>query len=148
MTPITCLLRPAARSAAQLVGALLCDAGVHPGQEQLLQALWEHGDLRQTELAGACGLDPSTVTKSLQRLERAGFVRRAPDADDRRVMVVATTETGEALREVVQAAIAEADRLALAGLTDEEKETLKGLLGRVQENLARAGAERPAPASC
>ncbi|MGY0232161.1 MarR family winged helix-turn-helix transcriptional regulator [Longispora urticae] len=144
MTPITCLLRPAARSAAQLVGMLLCDAGVHPGQEQLLQALWEHGDLRQSDLAEACALDPSTVTKSVQRLERAGLVHRAPAADDRRAVVVATTDAGEALRDVVQAAIAEADRLALEGLTDEEKETLKHLLGRVQENLVRAGA----PVSC
>ncbi|GIG59905.1 MarR family transcriptional regulator [Longispora fulva] len=148
MTPITCLLRPAARSAAQLVGILLCDAGVLPGQEQLLQALWAHGDLRQTELADACGLDPSTVTKSLQRLERAGLVHRAPAVDDRRVMVVATTETGEALRDVVQAAIAEADRLALEGLTEAEKEMLKRLLGRVQDNLVRAGVERALPGGC
>jgi DNA-binding MarR family transcriptional regulator len=41
-----------------------------------------------TEIANMTGLPTSTVTRVVNRLEAAGFVRRSPDPDDRRSVIV------------------------------------------------------------
>lgn len=119
-----------------LVASLLTEAGVYPGQETMLQLLWHRGPQTQAQLAEALGLDPSTVTKTLQRLERNGLVSRCPSETDKRANVVCTTISGDALRDKVEHAIAESDRLAVVGLSDAEKRELSRLLNRITENLS------------
>ena len=72
--------------------------GLYPGQELLLLLLLlllAEGERRsQQELVDALGIDHSTVTKMLQRLERAGVVARQQSADGRRVVLVHLTEEG------------------------------------------------------
>ncbi|CAM5570708.1 hypothetical protein SMICM304S_11611 [Streptomyces microflavus] len=60
-------------------GKLLKGLGLYPGQELLMMHLWDAGPVRQSELIRTLDLDPSTVTKMLQRLEQTGHVRRRPD---------------------------------------------------------------------
>jgi MarR family transcriptional regulator, organic hydroperoxide resistance regulator len=132
---VTCTLRRAAKAQAMLVASLLTDAGVYPGQELLLQELWDRGPQSQAELATALQLDPSTVTKTLQRLERNGLIARCPSELDRRAHVVSTTIAGDTLRDTIQQAIVETERRAVAGLSQEEVAELARLLGRVHENL-------------
>ena len=64
-------------------GGLLRDLGLAPGQELLLLQLWDRDHCSQADLVERLGLDPSTVTKMLQRLERNGWVGREPSASDR-----------------------------------------------------------------
>jgi hypothetical protein len=52
---------------------LLREIGLYPGQEIMLGHLADHGETRQSRLVAEIGTDPSTVTKMLQRLERAGL---------------------------------------------------------------------------
>lgn len=52
-----------------------------------------------TELAETAGVTPSTMSLTLDRLERAGLVMRERDPDDRRVMNVRLTEAGARARE-------------------------------------------------
>lgn len=46
------------------------------------------GPLTSGELAARTGLTTGATTRLIDRLERAGFVRRAPDPDDRRKVTV------------------------------------------------------------
>ncbi|WP_117214027.1 MarR family winged helix-turn-helix transcriptional regulator [Allorhizocola rhizosphaerae] len=140
-TRVACALRRAAKAEAMLVASLLTEAGVYPGQENLLQLLWQRGPQSQAQLAEALDLDPSTVTKTLQRLERNGLISRCPSETDKRANVVGTTTSGDALRDKVEHAIAEADRVATAGLSDAEVRELARLLNKVTENLC-AGRDR------
>ncbi|MGV9851644.1 MarR family winged helix-turn-helix transcriptional regulator [Streptomyces sp. NPDC003442] len=73
-------------------GRLLRPTGLCSGQEFLMMTLWDAGSVRQSELARALDLDPSTVTLMLRRLEQGGHVTRARDAQDRRVMLVRASE--------------------------------------------------------
>jgi DNA-binding MarR family transcriptional regulator len=50
-----------------------------------------------TNLAHACLLQQPTMTKQLDRMERAGLARRIPDQRDRRVVRVFLTARGQAL---------------------------------------------------
>lgn len=51
-----------------------------------------------SELAGALNLAQSAASALVQRLERAGFVRREPDPGDARAVRLALTDKGEAAR--------------------------------------------------
>lgn len=50
--------------------------------------------LRVNELAGAVALSATGMSRFVDRVERAGCVRRAPDPDDRRALRVELTEEG------------------------------------------------------
>jgi len=58
--------------------------GLSATEEKALDLLDRHGPLTAGELASHSGLAPASVTGLLDRLERKGFVRRAPDPDDGR----------------------------------------------------------------
>jgi DNA-binding MarR family transcriptional regulator len=124
-------------------GKLLKGLGLYPGQEFLMMHLWDVGPVRQSELIKAVDLDPSTVTKMLQRLEHTGHVRRRTDPDDRRAVLVEATENSCALRADVTAAWGELEEHTLAGLDADERRELTRLLAKVEGNLCTETAECP-----
>jgi DNA-binding MarR family transcriptional regulator len=56
--------------------------------------LLDSGALSQTELARRARVENQTMSRTIERLEREGFVTRAPDSADRRKQVVSRTEAG------------------------------------------------------
>ncbi|MEV7414559.1 MarR family winged helix-turn-helix transcriptional regulator [Streptomyces sp. NPDC089919] len=133
--PVSHAVSRVARLHRIAAGRLLRELGLYPGQEFVMIHLWDDGPVRQSELIKAVGLDPSTVTKMLQRLEHAGHVRRRPDPADRRASLVEATEASCALHARVGAAWAELERLTLTGLDPAESAELLRLLAKVEHNL-------------
>jgi len=109
---------------------------VHIGQEMVLLRLWAQEGPTHTDLAAALGVEAPTVTKALQRMERAGLVQRRPDADDARVSRVYLTPRGRALEEPVRRAWHDLETAAMTGLTLEERLLLRRLLLQVRDNLS------------
>lgn len=138
--PVSHAVSRVARLHRIAAGKLLRGLGLYPGQEFLMMCLWDAGPVRQSELIRAMDLDPSTVTKMLQRLEQSGHVRRSPDPDDRRAVLVEATEQSRALHTAVERAWTDLEDLTLAGLDPAERVELARLLGRVEENLCREAA--------
>src|ERR1700694_6336283 len=69
-------------------GELLKSTGLYPGQELLMMHLLKAGAVRQADLIDTLGVDPSTMTKMLQRLQRTGHVTRRTDPAHRRSVLV------------------------------------------------------------
>jgi DNA-binding MarR family transcriptional regulator len=89
------------------------------------------------------GLDPSTVTKMLQRLQHAGQVTCVTDPTDRRAVLVEATEGSRALRfEIEDAWIALEDR-TVAGLDHAERAELHRLLEKIGTNLCQETTDCP-----
>ncbi len=124
-------------------GKRLKGLGLYPGQEFVMMQLWDVGPVRQSELIKAVELDPSTVTKMLQRLEHTGHVRRRPDPDDRRAVLVEATENSCALLADVTAAWSELEEHTVAGLDTAERAELTRLLAKVEENLCTETSDCP-----
>lgn len=59
--------------------------------------LLDAGPLSQAELARRARVENQTMSRTIERLEREGFVARAPDQADRRRQVVTRTATGAAV---------------------------------------------------
>ncbi len=76
-------------SAARLLGINRTDL-------RCLVRLRTRGPMTAGELAGEAGLTPGATTTAIDRLERAGYVRRIRDDSDRRRVMVAPTETATA----------------------------------------------------
>ncbi|MEU6983426.1 MarR family winged helix-turn-helix transcriptional regulator [Streptomyces sp. NPDC046324] len=133
--PVSHGLSRVARLHRIAAGRLLKEIGLFPGQEFLMMCLWDRGPARQSELIKAMGLDPSTVTKMLQRLEQSGHVRRTPDPSDRRAVLVEAADDGGELRTGVADAWTGLEEYTLAGLTPAERTELTRLLAKVEGNL-------------
>ncbi len=65
----------------------------------ILCRLADEGPQRLGSLASAFGLDPSTITRQVQALEKAALVTRRADEDDRRASILDLTEEGRTVLE-------------------------------------------------
>src|SRR6185369_3886100 len=104
-------------------------------QLSALTSLELSGALTPRELAEIERVQPPTLTKIVAKLEDRGLIQRSPHPTDGRQVILSTTAAG-------QAVVAENRRLRdewlatrLAGLSQDERETL----GRAAEILGRIG---------
>jgi DNA-binding MarR family transcriptional regulator len=133
-----------ARAHLAVAGRLLRAHGLYPGQELLLMRLWEADHQSQTELARALGNDLSTVSRTVQSLERSGLVSRSPSQADRRSVIVSLTPAGSGLREEIGQTWAGLEAATAAGLSDRQRGDLLRLLRLVERSLLNASSALPA----
>jgi len=110
--------------------------GLYVGQDLILVQLWAEEGLTQSRLAERVGIDVSTMTKALQRLERYGLVERCQDTQDTRVSRVHLTEEGRALQPAVTEVLNRVELRAFAGFSDSERASITAMLCRVADNLS------------
>ena len=95
--------------------------------------------LPMAELARRIGMSAPSVTERVQRLERAGFVRRRRDPADGRATLVESTPAGTALRDRVEQLWAELEAATVGTMSEASQSALlRGLL-QVESNLASHG---------
>jgi DNA-binding MarR family transcriptional regulator len=125
-----------ARAHRAHAAGMLRDLGLHPGQELLLMRLFDRDGQTQSELLDAVGLDHSTVSKSLRRMQEAGLLTREPAEHDRRVQLVRLTDRGRALREPIEAMWAALEQTSVQGLSAEEIESFIALAQVIEKSIA------------
>jgi DNA-binding MarR family transcriptional regulator len=111
--------------------------GLYRGQPRMLRVLWDQEGLTHTELSRQLQVQPATITKMLQRMEKAGFVVRRHDPDDQRVSRVYLTEAGRAVRDDVQQVWRRLEEEAFAGFGEEETVLLRQFFLRIRANLTQ-----------
>jgi DNA-binding MarR family transcriptional regulator len=122
--------------------------GLKPGWLDVLGALRRTGDpyrLTPTKLSEEALISTAGMTNRLDRLEQAGLIRRLPDPDDRRGVLVELTNDGLELVDAAVDAHRGLSRRLLAGLEGTEREELDALLKKLLQPLD--SGEAPAPAS-
>jgi DNA-binding MarR family transcriptional regulator len=121
--PISYAIFQLARAHRACAAALLREMDLHPGQELLLMQLFDRDGQSQSELLDSVGLDHSTVSKSLSRMQDAGLLVREPAAHDRRVMVVHLTDKGRAMREPIAALWQTLEEATARNLSEQQAES-------------------------
>jgi DNA-binding MarR family transcriptional regulator len=99
------------------------------------------------KLARMMDLSSGAMTNRLDRLEQAGLLRRLPDPNDRRGVLVELTEEGRRLYEETVGVQAKKEALVAAALTEAEKKELNALLRRLMLEFERAEGGSP-PDDC
>ncbi|OQD51733.1 transcriptional regulator [Streptomyces phaeoluteigriseus] len=121
--PMSYAIFALARAHRAHAAAMLRAMDLHPGQELLLMHLLDRDGQTQSELLGSVGLDHSTVSKSLRRMQDAGLLIREPAAHDRRVMVIHLTDKGRAMREPIEAMWRALEETAARNLSEQQAES-------------------------
>ncbi|MFC3576676.1 MarR family winged helix-turn-helix transcriptional regulator [Streptomyces yaanensis] len=102
------------------------------GAQARLLSLLSLEPLPMRRLAQKLKCEPSNVTGIVDRLESRGLVERRPDPTDRRVKLAVATEEGRKVAKSLRESLRFA-REPLAGLGEEERVVLRGLLRRMLE---------------
>jgi DNA-binding MarR family transcriptional regulator len=106
--------------------------GVSPGRVGVLVLVEANPGLAQSRLAEAVGLDRSTLVPLLDRFEREGLLERRA-GPDRRTNGLHLTAEGRRHLARVKRAVREHEGRMLTVLSEAERATLIGLLGRLTE---------------
>lgn len=117
----------------QSAGDLVDDAialylGVNRTDLRCLGLLWSHGPMSAGRLARASSLSPGATTSAIDRLERAGYVRRVRHPADRRGVVVELTSEAQRLIVELYGPIGEAGQARLTKFSDEQLVFLRDFL--------------------
>lgn len=92
---IQALLRDLIARLHQLNDAVGSRIDLKAGDIEILDLVARHGPLSPSEVSVSTGIHPATLTGIIDRLERAGWVARVPDPEDRRrVRLEARRERG------------------------------------------------------
>src|SRR5687768_12203455 len=125
--------------------------GVNRTDARVLDLLQEHQRLSAGEIASVAGLSSGAVTGVLDRMERAGYLRRVADATDRRrVLVEATPKLHQTAQEIFGGIAARGDKL-LSTYSDDElalmARAVRGVTEVTDEYAAELRARAPSRGS-
>jgi MarR family transcriptional regulator, transcriptional regulator for hemolysin len=101
----------------------------------ILNALKSGRRRSQLELARNVGIEGPTMTRHLDGLEQSGLVERKRDPLDRRAVQVQLTRAGHALHGRLLKAVIAFNQQLRTGLSGDDVETLRRVLGRLRENV-------------
>ena len=107
--------------------AAFAEHDLEPWEFDVLTALRRSGapyELSPGQLLRATLVTSGTMTNRIDRLAAAGLVRRRPDPEDRRGVLVSLTEEGMARVDAALADLLRRERELLAGLDKEAQRTL------------------------
>jgi MarR family transcriptional regulator for hemolysin len=111
------------------------DLGLTRAQGQVLVHLADNEGIHQGALAEKLGVEPITLTRILDRLEKAGLIERLLYRQDRRVRLLRLTPAAHPLIDAIFAVGAMTRDEAMAGVADEDRDRLFDILARMKVNL-------------
>jgi len=130
----------AARAARGLLDRELASADDSFTGYAVICALAEAGPQVQQALARRVELSEATLARQVDRMERAGLVKRERPAGNRRTVRVELTPHGAGRYDALARVAHDVERRLARGLTGPQRERLLALLGQVDANL-RSGRE-------
>ena len=110
--------------------------GLTTEQWGVLTSIKSRGPLRPTDLAALLERTPNSMSMLIDRMVKAGLVRRTRDRKDRRVVTVSLTSKGEEVVEPAVIAGWEFIHEVLSPLSDNEQRDLTSMLETVKCELA------------
>ncbi|SRR6266567_2776910 len=141
--PIGLQLTQAARAISRAFDQSLAEAGGSLPVWLVLLAMKTSAAASQRELAEAVGVKEATLTHHLNGMESAGLITRRRDPANRRIHIVALTETGDQLFMTLRGAAVAFDSKLRAGVSEDDIAGLRDLLARLADNAGAGAAGSP-----
>ncbi|MHB1161867.1 MAG: MarR family winged helix-turn-helix transcriptional regulator [Chloroflexota bacterium] len=136
---------------AHLLEHRLANRGLNRTQTVVLTVLGHHPGLQALELCRPAGVEPANVTRTLQSLERMGFLERRPHPSDGRANLFFLTEAGQKLARELSEEIQEVSATLLERVDREDlphvEAVLRGLWESVSYQLS-AASHLPSAVGC
>lgn len=115
------------------LGVLMC-LWANDSMDEMLGKLGSEGGMKLSDLGRCAGVEPSTITGLIDRMEQDGLVYRASVPGDRRALKANLSEKGMRMRDKVLQALEEMAQQLFAGIKPDEMETMKQALRQMLEN--------------
>jgi DNA-binding MarR family transcriptional regulator len=128
---LAALLAPLLRALMAAEEPVLAAHGLTMWGYVVLLALDRSSMRTQAALAEAIGADKTRIIATLDELQQRGHIDRQPDPDDRRVRLLAITDSGRAVKDAAQAEIQRGEERWLGKLAGEERRVFLNALRRM-----------------
>jgi DNA-binding MarR family transcriptional regulator len=119
---------------------VLREFGLRVPEWRVLASLCARRRCSMSELADLATIDRTTLTRTVDRMEHAGWVTRLADTSDLRVTRLAPTAGGEHLFARIWPAVERLNRVAVEGLSAAAVDALRETLAHMKTNLDRGSA--------
>lgn len=126
-------------SLSRLFSIYLREADISVTKEQwsILAVLWKKDGVTQQYLADKTFRDRAGITRLLDNLQKAGFVERRPDKEDRRTNCIFLTEKGKAIEEDVVEVLDDVVHSITHNIPDEDIERLREIFDQINQNIQK-----------
>lgn len=111
-------------------------------QASVLFSLHQKKSMSQKELAVQLNMTPPSITSTIQKMERSGYISRKPDQSDQRIMRLELTGKGESCIQTVKMIADQMEEMLFRGMSAEEKILFRRFLMQINDNLAEDQNER------
>lgn len=104
-------------------------------QASVLFVLHQKDTISQKELAEQLNVTAPSITSSIQKMEREGYITREQDRHDQRVMRLALTEKGRSCIQSVKNVADRMEKVLFEDMNPEERLLFRRLLKQMSDNL-------------
>ncbi|MBP1910540.1 DNA-binding MarR family transcriptional regulator [Methanolobus bombayensis] len=118
--------------------------GIGSGQFPFFMRLLHHDGVNQETLANLLKYDKATITRSVNKLEKKGYVVRKRDPADKRAYCVYLTDKGRSMQSLLFSISSNISEVLLRGFNAEEKEMFFSLIEKAARNMASENQIRKA----
>lgn len=107
------------------------------GQYLYLVRICENPGIIQEKVAEMIKVDRTTAARAIQKLEMNGIIEKRSDEHNQKIKRLFPTEKGKKVYPIIRREHDFSDRVALAGFSEREVETIFNLLQRVRKNIEK-----------
>lgn len=111
--------------------SFLSKSNISPAKMIMLVSIHDHGQCKIKTLARERSISPPTATGLIDRLVKAGYVKRDSDPEDRRVVMVSLTKKGEKLVRDFLSTVQHRWRNILVHLTSKEQHQYLNIVKKI-----------------
>lgn len=109
--------------------------GLTRSQWRILCIIRRNPDIRQNQIAAMLELEPMTIMRTLNRMEKNGWIKRRINPEDKRANIVNIASKANKILEKMRKISLETRKDALKDFTLQDHQKLLGYLNRIKSNI-------------
>lgn len=117
----------------------LAEQGLFPGQDHVLMTVKMNEGLTPSELADALGVSLATISVSIKRMEKSGFLLRRQDEADARRSRLYLTDKASRISLTIRSRMDRQEDILTRGMSPGDKEAFMRLMDIAITNIQQEG---------
>lgn len=109
----------------------LSEYGITPSQYGVLNCLWQYGNLSPSQIREILILEASSISGILDRMQKNDLIERHIDPNNRRGIIVSSTEKSNIIRNDVENVVRDMNNKFLSSFSSEEQAIIKKILTQI-----------------
>lgn len=120
---------------------VIAEEGLFSGQQDILFAIVDNEGVTSSELSSMAGVSAATISVSVKRMEKAGFIIKKADENDARISRLYPTEKARALPENIRYKMNALEETLCAGMSGKDVLLFSSYLQLAIKNLCEQSGQ-------